>query len=124
MANPPTLRREHPEPTRATVKELDANAYRCGFPKCPRPLYKVDPETGTRTLNSRIAHICARREGGPRWDPAQTAEENRGVNNLLLLCIEHADEIDLESRIAAYPINMLNQWKRTQLADFDQLRQG
>jgi hypothetical protein len=43
---------EHSRPTEATVKQLYANAFRCAHPGCDRPLYKFDPETGTRSLNS------------------------------------------------------------------------
>jgi hypothetical protein len=56
---------EHPPPTPATVKYLYAHASRCAYQGCSRPLYRVDEQTGARTLNSRICHINARREGGP-----------------------------------------------------------
>lgn len=118
------MAKEHLEPSPATIKELYANAYRCAFPKCQRPLYKVDAETGTRTLNSRVAHICARREGGPRWNSTQSEEENRSVNNLLLLCIEHSYEIDDSNRVVDFPVELLLQWKRQQLVEFDALGQG
>lgn len=98
---------EHPLPTGATKKFLYAHAFRCACPGCPRPLYSVDGETGARSLNSQIAHICARREGGPRFDLQQSAEENRHETNLLVLCLEHANEVDVagwETRaVAAVP---------------------
>lgn len=116
---------QHPMPTVAAIKELYANAYRCAFPGCVRPLYKVDSETGMRTLNSNAAHICARSEGGPRWDPTQSESENRSVGNLLALCLEHAKEIDDPKRIGLYSKETLLKWQRQQLADFDALgRQG
>ncbi len=46
---------------------------------CPQPLYRVS-ESGERVLNSRVAHIHARSEGGPRWNPTMTAEENRAYD--------------------------------------------
>lgn len=120
MAKP----KRHPFPTNATIKELYANAYSCAFPKCTKPLYKVDDETGIRILNSTASHICARSEGGPRWNRDQTAIENRSVNNLLALCREHAAEVD-DIKISRYSIEELHQWKRQQLADFDALgKQG
>jgi hypothetical protein len=116
---------EHPEPTQATAKSLYANAYRCGHPGCTRPLYKVDGESGIRTLNSRIAHICARREGGPRWSSTQSAEENRSFENLIVLCIEDANEVDAPGWETRFPTKLLLEWKKQQLADFDLLgRQG
>ena len=116
---------KHPAPSTATLKELYANSYRCAFPKCSRPLYKVDGESGIRTLNSNASHICARSEGGPRWNKNQSEEENKSVENLLALCLEHAKEIDDLKKVAHYTTETLLEWKTQQLADFDALgRQG
>jgi hypothetical protein len=115
---------KHHDPTNATVKELYAAAYRCAAPSCKRPLYRVDDETGVRTLNSRVAHIAAQSEGGPRWDKDMSGDENRAVANLLLLCLEHASEIDERSRIDDFPSTLLRQWKASQLAEFDAIGQG
>ena len=115
----------HAPPSQATVKQLYANAFRCAYPGCRRPLYKVDPDTGQRSLNSNVSHICARSEGGPRWDSSQSAEVNRSPSNLLLLCLEHAWEIDQPDRLTAFPAELLNTWKQRQLDDFDALgKQG
>lgn len=117
--------REHPLPTPATVKQLYANAFRCAEPSCKRPLYKVDPLTGERSLNSNVAHICARREGGPRWDENMTAKVNRSASNLVILCVEHALEVDQPNRTDAFSPAMLRDWKQKQLNEFDALgRQG
>jgi len=68
----------HPEPSAGSVKALYARAFRCARPDCQRPLYKQDNETGDLVLSSRVAHIHARRRGGPRWiemtaEPGSTA---------------------------------------------------
>jgi len=110
---------EHRSPTPATVKELYANAFRCAYPSCRRPLYKVDSETGERSLNSNVAHICARSEGGERWDAKMTEEENRSAGNLLILCLEHAWEVDRPNRAMAFPPALLKAWKQEQLNEFD-----
>ena len=109
----------HPQVSVATAKELYANALYCAYPNCRRPLYRVNAD-GTRTLNSRIAHIYARQEGGPRWNGEMSAEDNRSVDNLLLLCIEHADEIDQPDRVGFYPAEELLRWKREQLTRYDE----
>lgn len=115
----------HRVPSPSTVKELYANAFRCASSSCQRPLYKVDQDTGARTLNSNVSHICARSEGGPRWDATQSEDENRSVRNLLLLCLEHAWEIDQTDRVATFPVALLREWKQQQLDDFDAIgRQG
>jgi hypothetical protein len=114
----------HPEPTLATVKELYANAITCAYPGCDRPLYRINPDDSSRTLNSRVAHICARQENGPRWDSEMSADANRSAGNLLLLCIEHADEVDRRERVHLYPATLLREWKQQQLAFFDTARNG
>jgi len=107
----------HAEPTDATVKQLYGTALRCGLPGCLQTLYRAS-ETGERVLNSRVAHIHARREGGPRWDPSMSEEENRSYSNLILLCIEHAYEIDdIPDR---YPAEQLREWKRVQVKTQEQ----
>lgn len=115
---------EHPNPTAATVKFLYAHAFRCAYKGCGRPLYRVDEQTGDRTLNSRVCHINARREGGPRWDPEQSEEDNRSKENLVLMCVEHASAIDEPANQDAYPSERLREWKAKQLEEYDQLRQG
>jgi hypothetical protein len=105
----------HPRPTESTAKELYARALGCAFPGCSEPLYRDVPGQGSRQLNSRIAHICARSEGGPRWDPAMSAEDNRAVPNLVLLCLKHADEIDAADRVEEYPADLLSEWKAAQV---------
>jgi hypothetical protein len=115
---------EHPEPTTTTVKFLYAHAFRCAYEGCKRPLYKVDEQTGDRVLNSRVCQINARREGGPRWDPDQTTEENRSKQNLVLMCIEHAAAIDESATLSGYPAVLLREWKVKQLEEYDRLLQG
>ena len=115
---------EHPSPTEATAKYLYAHAFRCAYEGCRRPLYRVDEQTGVRSLNSRVCHINARREGGPRWDPAQSAEDNGSEKNLVLMCVEHASAIDEPTTLAVYPADLLRQWKAKQLEEYDQIKQG
>ncbi|MFE3936394.1 hypothetical protein ACFXPJ_22105, partial [Streptomyces goshikiensis] len=86
---------EHPPPTPATFKQLYGTAFRCAKPDCREPLYRVNSDTGETILNSNVAHIHARSEGGPRWKPGMTADENRHFDNLLPMCEAHAREIDV-----------------------------
>lgn len=106
---------EHPRPTVSTVKELYGNAVGCARPECPEPLFTQNASAGRRTLNSRISHICARREGGPRWNPAMTADANRASENLLVLCLRHADEVDRQELIHLFPVSLLHEWKAQQV---------
>jgi hypothetical protein len=115
---------EHPPPTEATIKYLYAHAFRCAYESCQQPLYREDEQTGKRTLNSRVCHINARREGGSRWDPKQSAEENRSEQNLVLMCVEHADTIDQPATLSAYPVERLREWKARQLNEHQRLKRG
>jgi hypothetical protein len=109
----------HPDPTKATVRELYGTALRCAFPDCVAPLYRVDATGSTRTLNSRVAHICARSEGGPRWDAEMTPGQNRAAENLVLLCVGHSYEIDDKRLETSYPAATIHEWKRAQIAEYD-----
>lgn len=50
--------------------------------------------------------------------------ENRSASNLIVLCLEHASEIDDHSRVADFPVSLLLEWKRKQLDEFDSLGHG
>ena len=115
---------EHPPPTTATVKLLYAHAFACCYPGCGQPLYREDEAAGTWALNSRICHISARREGGPRWDAGQSANDNRSEHNLLLMCLEHASAIDDPKALEAYPAPLLQKWKKAQIEDYHRRMEG
>nr|WP_201471367.1 hypothetical protein [Microbacterium hydrocarbonoxydans] len=113
---------EHPLPTTATVKRMYATAFRCGHPKCNRPLYRMNDVSGDLTLNSTVAHIHARREGGPRWEPGMSGEDNRSEANLVLLCLEHSREVDAIPD--DYPAEEMQSWKLTVRADYNKVQQS
>lgn len=114
---------DFPPPTDSTVKSLYGSAFRCAEPGCQRPLYRLDDETGDRILNSRVAHIHARRRNGPRWIDMEP-EANRAASNLLLLCLEHSYEIDDPALESRYDADLLRGWKAEQLAEYDRLQQS
>ncbi|MFF4453824.1 hypothetical protein [Streptomyces goshikiensis] len=113
---------EHPPPTPATFKQLYGTAFRCAKPDCREPLYRVNSDTGETILNSNVAHIHARSEGGPRWKPGMTAEENRHFDNLLPMCEAHAREIDVTPDHYSSPL--LREWKQAQSAEFARCQKG
>lgn len=116
--------KQHQYPSTATIKLLYARAVRCAYPNCSEPLYREDHISGTWVLNSRICHICARSEGGPRWDGQQSAEENRADANLVLMCVAHASAIDDTNSILAYPKELLLNWKTAQVDEHERLCAG
>jgi hypothetical protein len=108
----------------STAKYLYAHAFRCAFEGCSNELYRKDEQTGKRTLNSRVCHINAQRELGPRWDENQSAKDNRGHQNLVLMCIEHSYAIDDKSTESSYPAELLRKWKANQLKEYEQLKRN
>lgn len=115
---------EHPLPTPATAKLLYALAIRCAYPNCPEPLYREDELSGRWALNSRICHICARSEGGPRWEPSQSPDDNRADGNLLLMCAGHASMIDDMNTMDTYRADLLREWKVAQVEEHRLRQQG
>lgn len=112
----------HRKPVLATIRELYGTAFRCGKPGCGRPLYKMNNDTGEIVLNSNVSHICARSEGGPRWDPEMSEEENRSASNLIPMCLEHALEIDATPE--HYPVKLLQEWKVAQVEEHFKMQKG
>lgn len=99
----------------STVKQLYGSASTCAHPACDEPLLRWVDGLGTPVLNSRIAHICAASALGPRYDEAMTDEDRRAFDNLVLLCLPHAEEVDLKALADRYPVETLHQWKVVQL---------
>lgn len=104
---------KHPSPTPTTAKELYGAAVACGFPECYEPPYKF--VNGAPALNSQIAHIHARSEGGPRWLASMSAEENHAKENLIILCHFHHGVVDDPANEPDYPADVLRQWKAAQI---------
>lgn len=104
---------QHPSPTPTTAKELYGSAVSCGFPECPEPPYKI--ANGVPELNSQIAHIHSRSENGPRWLATMTPEENRAIENLIILCHFHHGVVDNPANESDYPAALLRQWKAAQV---------
>ncbi len=115
---------EHQPPTTSVIKQLYARAFTCAFPGCDEPLFREDLVSGNWVLNSRICHICARSEGGPRWDANQTSERNRSVDNLVLMCIGHASVIDDPQSWQSYSPDLLYTWKEEQVAEHRRRSEG
>ena len=105
---------EHKTPTPSTVKGLYGSSRFCAFPGCSEPHFVVDPNTNKKIANTEVCHICARREGGPRWDRDQTEEENRSDGNLILLCRKHHAFVDDPANVDHYTPEMLRAWKTEQ----------
>lgn len=114
----------HGEPTPATAKRLYGTAFICAYPDCRQPLYRLSEDGRIQTLNSRICHIAAKSEGGPRWDPEMSENENRSAENLLLMCLPHASEIDEASGSVKFQTQRLLDWKKKQVDLTEHIRRS
>ena len=61
---------------------------------CGQALYRLNEATGAWLSTAALPMFKARREGGPRWDPQMSEADNQSYENLMLLCIPHASEIE------------------------------
>lgn len=76
-------------PSDTTIKRLFArSSNRCAYPRCTVEIVQGESVLG------EICHICAVRPDGPRYDPAQSAADRHGYENLILLCPNHHKVID------------------------------
>lgn len=108
-----------PDPGRAVGHKLFGTAVKCARPDCNELLYRL--EDGRRTLNCRIAHIRASSPKGPRADPTMTCAMVNAFDNLLLLCLFHAAQIDDDETWQDYPVELLTEWKSQQVLHADLL---
>lgn len=98
---------EHKHPTPTTQKHvLTASGNQCAFPGCTRMIFDLEHET----LIGTVAHIRARSENGPRFDPIQRENQNRSFGNLMAMCAEHSKIID-GPKWRDFSIETLTTWK-------------
>jgi len=91
-------------PSTPTIKQLFARSgNRCSFPKCSSRIVQGN------TVIGKICHIKAAKQGGPRYDPAQTAADRHASDNLILLCGNHHTVIDSDEE--AYTVDRLLKMK-------------
>ena len=91
------------------IRRLDTlSKNKCAAPDCTRALIARDRET----IISKICHIEAAKENGPRYNPNMTDDDRRHFNNLILLCDECHSIIDNKENETAYPVSLLREWKK------------
>ncbi len=97
-------------------------ACRCSNPDCGR--ITAGPHTNpAKWVNVGVAaHLSAAAPGGPRYNPALTAEQRKAIENGVWLCQDCAKTIDNDAN--KYPVVLLNQWKAQAEAETDQLMAG
>jgi len=102
----------------STVRRLDTlSCNQCANPECNRKLIAKDGET----IVSKICHIEAASQNGPRYNPDMTDDDRRDFDNLILLCDECHSIIDNKYNETKYTVSLLKEWKRNHE---DKCRQG
>ncbi len=92
--------------TRRRLDTLSGN--QCAAPDCGHPLIAGDGES----IISKICHIEAANENGPRFNPEMDDDERRQFDNLILLCDECHTIIDNKENAGEYTVSQLKQWKK------------
>ena len=84
----------------------------CSRPECGRATSgPSDNQSGESTVLGRACHITAASAGGPRYDPTLTPDQRSHSDNGIWLCAICADEIDKKENEAAFPAELLRNWK-------------
>ena len=93
------------------VKRIVAQraAYFCSRPECRKLTIGPHSDPEKALSDGVAAHICAASLGGPRFDPTQTENERRGVDNAIWLCHSCSDLVDKDEQ--AFPKEVLREWK-------------
>lgn len=96
------------------------SAARCAI--CKKPLVEREEDVGAYSFLGDVAHIHARRNGGPRADASLSSGDRDHPDNLFLLCLDHHKLVD--DHPEAYPVEKLLEtkdlhlsWVQSQLAN-------
>jgi len=82
---------------------------RCSNPVCRQPTSGPRLDSDKSANIGVAAHIKAASEGGPRFDPDQSAKERAGIENGIWLCQNCAKLVD--SDVERYSSDLLHDWK-------------
>jgi hypothetical protein len=104
----PMARIEPKQSTKFRLLALSGN--KCAFPECDQPLVNEDGH-----FVGQFCHIEAAEKGGERYNPDQTDEERRSIDNLILLCANHHI---VTNDTEKYDIAFLKQMKRNHERQF------
>lgn len=80
----------------------------CYWPACGKPL--LANVNGEYFIDLDIAHICALKKSGPRYDPDMTDAQRNDFPNVIFLCRSHHKAVDANNG-KDYPVETLRMWK-------------
>lgn len=88
---------------------LQKSGNRCAFPTCGEVLLHDRNDFSDPVILSKVAHIVAKSQDGPRGKYPLPLDERNKENNLILLCAKHHDIIDQSPQY--YTVERLRQIK-------------
>jgi hypothetical protein len=102
-------RDEFPDSVKRTVAERVS--YHCSNPACRRCTVTphTDPKKSLKT--GEACHIRAAAPGGPRYDPTQTVDQRRNIENAIWLCADCSTRIDRDE--SAHTVETILAWKHS-----------
>lgn len=84
-------------------------AFMCCNPICRQLTVQAHSNPGKSLRTGQGCHIRAASPGGPRYDPRQTPEQRRSIENGIWLCSTCAQVIDKDE--AVHTAELLRKWK-------------
>ena len=81
----------------------------CCFPKCDVMCVEEANNGDPSAVIGKIAHIEAKRDGGPRANPRLSDRQRDSYVNLILLCPNHHELVDVREN--TFTVEMLRGWK-------------
>ncbi|MCP5265136.1 MAG: hypothetical protein H6934_03450 [Burkholderiaceae bacterium] len=84
---------------------------RCAI--CKKPLVQKENEAGAYSFLGDVAHMHARRDGGPRAETSLSDDDRDHPDNLFLLCLDHHKIVD--DHPETYTIEKLREFKDAHL---------
>lgn len=107
----PPVRNNRDDFAEATKRVLaERAAYLCSNPMCRSLTVGPHSSPGKSLKMGIAAHICAAAPDGPRYDPNQTQEERKSIENGIWLCHNCSDLVDKDEQ--RYPKELLTEWKQ------------
>lgn len=85
------------------------SGYRCNNPECRRMTIGAHSDPNKFISLGQACHIEAASPGGPRYNPALSAEERQKVTNGIWLCYSCSKLIDCDPD--RFTVDVLNSWK-------------
>lgn len=113
-----TTRDDFSERTKQTLAKRAAHF--CSCPQCLKLTAGPHSNPDKSLITGHAAHIHAASPKGPRYDPKQTQDQRKAIDNGLWLCRECGDIVDKDN--ISHSASLLRQWKADHEAMISEVR--